>query len=35
MGVADFFSSKSEQEMTIKEREREAWEVENNIEGEK
>jgi VIT1/CCC1 family predicted Fe2+/Mn2+ transporter len=27
MGVADFFSSKSEQEMTIKERDRETWEV--------
>lgn len=35
MALGDFISTKSEAEFTINERNREAWEVENNPDGEK
>lgn len=35
MALGDFISTRSEAEFTINERKREAWEVENNLEGEK
>jgi VIT1/CCC1 family predicted Fe2+/Mn2+ transporter len=35
MALGDYISTRSEAEYTINERNREAWEVENNPEGEK
>jgi VIT1/CCC1 family predicted Fe2+/Mn2+ transporter len=35
MALGDYLSTKSEIEYTAKEREREEWEVDNNIQGEK